>query len=74
MAGANLREKLENGGIVFGTMLGLSRNPRWGRVIGQLKFDYVIIDNEHSAYSRGEVADLIAIINATDTTPIIRVH
>jgi 4-hydroxy-2-oxoheptanedioate aldolase len=73
MAGADLREKLENGGIVFGTMLSLSRNPRWGRIIGQLKFDYVIIDNEHSAYSRGEVADLIAVINATDTTPIIRV-
>ena len=73
MAGADLRKKLENGGIVYGTMLSLSRNPRWARVIGQLKFDYVIIDNEHSAYSRGEVADFIAAISTTGTTPIIRV-
>jgi 4-hydroxy-2-oxoheptanedioate aldolase len=41
--------------------------------IGQLQFDYVIIDNEHSAYSRGEVADFIAAINTTGTTSIIRV-
>lgn len=73
MAGADLRKKLENGGIVYGTMLSLSRNPRWARVIGQLKFDYVIIDNEHSPYSRGEVADFIAAISVTGTTPIIRV-
>ena len=62
MAGIDLRNKLENGGIVYGTMLSLSRNPRWARAIGQLSFDYVIIDNEHSAYSRGEVADFIAAI------------
>lgn len=73
MAGIDLREKLENGGIVYGTMLSLSRNPRWARAIGQLQFDYVIIDNEHSAYSRGEVADFIAAINTTGTTSIIRV-
>lgn len=73
MAGIDLRNKLENGGIVYGTMLSLSRNPRWARAIGQLQFDYVIIDNEHSAYSRGEVADFIAAINTTGTTSIVRV-
>ena len=73
MAGIDLRKKLEDGGTVYGTMLSLSRNPRWARAIGQLQFDYVIIDNEHSAYSRGEVADFIAAINTTGTTSIIRV-
>ena len=73
MAGIDLRNKLEDGGIVYGTMLSLSRNPRWARAIGQLNFDYVIIDNEHSAYSRGEVADFIAAINTTGTTSIIRI-
>ena len=73
MAGIDLRNKLEDGGIVYGTMLSLSRNPRWARAIGQLNFDYVIIDNEHSAYSRGEVADFIAAINTTGTTTIVRV-
>lgn len=73
MAGIDLRNKLEDGGLVYGTMLSLSRNPRWARAIGQLNFDYVIIDNEHSAYSRGEVADFIAAINTTGTTTIVRV-
>ena len=73
MAGIDLRKKLEDGGTVYSTMLSLSRNPRWARAIGQLQFDYVIIDNEHSAYSRGEVADFIAAINTTGTTSIIRI-
>ena len=73
MAGIDLRNKLEDGGIVYGTMLSLSRNPRWARAIGELNFDYVIIDNEHSAYSRGEVADFIAAINTTGTTSIVRI-
>jgi 2-keto-3-deoxy-L-rhamnonate aldolase RhmA len=73
MAGIDLRKKLEDGGTVYGTMLSLSRNPRWARAIGQLQFDYVIIDNEHSAYSRGEVADFISAINTTGTTSIIRI-
>ncbi|MCZ6680382.1 MAG: hypothetical protein O7E52_24390 [Candidatus Poribacteria bacterium] len=37
MAGADLREKLDSGGIVYGTMLSLSRNPRWAGAIGRLK-------------------------------------
>ena len=73
MAGIDLRKKLEDGGTVYGTMLSLSRNPRWARAIGQLQFDYVIIDNEHSAYSRGEVADFVSAINTTGTTSIIRI-
>lgn len=73
MAGADLRKKLQNGDIVYGTMLFVARNPRWARFIAGLNLDYVIIDNEHSAYSRGEVADLIAAFNTTDITPIIRI-
>ena len=73
MAGADLREKLQNGNVVYGTMLFVARNPRWARFIAGLNLDYVIIDNEHAAYSRGEVADLIAALNTTDMTPIVRI-
>ena len=31
MAGIDLRNKLEDGGIVYGTMLSLSRNPPVGK-------------------------------------------
>lgn len=73
MAGTDLRKKLQNGDIVYGTMLFVARNPRWARFIAGLNLDYVIIDNEHAAYSRGEVADLIAALNTTDITPIVRI-
>lgn len=73
MAGADLREKLQNGHVVYGTMLFVARNPRWARFIAGLNLDYVIIDNEHAAYSRGEVADLIAALSVTDMTPIVRI-
>ena len=73
MAGADLREKLQNGDVVYGTMLFVARNPRWARFIAGLNLDYVIIDTEHAAYSRGEVADLIAALNTTEITPIVRI-
>ena len=73
MAGADLREKLQNGDVVYGTMLFVARNPRWARFIAGLNLDYIVIDNEHAAYSRGEVADLIAAFNTTELTPIVRI-
>lgn len=73
MTGEELRQKLNNGQIVYGTMLFLARNPRWARLMAGLKVDYIIIDNEHAAYSRGEVADFIAALDAAGIAPIVRV-
>lgn len=30
MNGYELKQKLQAGGIIYGTMLSTSRNPRWG--------------------------------------------
>ncbi|HEX9924463.1 MAG TPA: aldolase/citrate lyase family protein [Anaerolineae bacterium] len=73
MAGADLREKLRNGDIIYGTMLFIARNPRWAGVLAGLGFDYIIIDTEHAAYSRGEVADVIAALDPTGLTPMVRI-
>lgn len=73
MTGEQLKEVLKNRGVVYGTMLSLCRNPRWARVLGGLKFDYIIVDTEHSPFSRGEVADFVAMLQRVDTVPIVRV-
>ena len=55
--GEQLKQKVGGGGIVYGTMISMGRNPGWGRTVGAFGLDYVIIDTEHAARSRSEVAD-----------------
>jgi 2-keto-3-deoxy-L-rhamnonate aldolase RhmA len=73
MTGEQLKAVLHDGGRVFGTMVSLTRSPRWARVLGRLGFDYVIVDTEHSPFSRGEVADMVAMLERVGVVPIVRV-
>jgi len=73
MNGEELRKTLKNGGVVYGTMVGLCRNPRWASVFAGLNLDYVIVDTEHAAYSRSEVADFSWALSRAGITPIVRV-
>jgi 4-hydroxy-2-oxoheptanedioate aldolase len=73
MTGEQLKAVLRDGGRVYGTMVSLTRNPRWGRVLGRLGFDYVIVDTEHSPFSRGEVADMVTMLERVNIVPIVRV-
>ena len=73
MNGRQLLDKVNGGGIVYGTMLSLSRNPRWVEPISEFGLDYVVIDSEHAARDRGDIADLLAAFDASDLVPIVRV-
>lgn len=73
MTGAELKQVLADGGRVYGTMVTLTRNPRWVKVLGGLGLDYVIVDTEHSPFSRGEVADMVAMLAKVDVVPFVRV-
>src|ERR1051326_6958983 len=73
MTGEQLNAVLRSGVRVYGTMVSLTRNPRWGRVLGRVGFDYVIVDTEHSPFSRGEVADIVAMLERVGVVPIVRV-
>ncbi len=73
MTGDEMRQALANGERVYGTMLALARNPRWARALAYVGLDYVIIDTEHSAFSRGEVADMIAAYDQVGIAPLVRV-
>ena len=73
MTGAELREAMRSGQTVYGTMVTLIRNPRWGAIFGRLGFDYVIIDTEHSPYARHEVGDLAVVLKGAGLVPIVRI-
>ena len=73
MNGEQLRKKTSGGGIVYGTMLSMGRNPRWSQTISAFGLDYVIIDTEHAPRSRAEVADFLAAFTYSGVVPIVRI-
>ena len=73
MNGEQLKQKVNSGGIVYGTMISLGRNPRWSPAFSNFGIDDAILDTEHSARSRSEVADYLAAINYSGVVPIVRV-
>ena len=73
MNGAELKETLKGGGRVYGTMISVSRNPRWIPVLDGVGLDYVIIDTEHNPRSRGELGDFLVMFNTIGVVPIVRI-
>ena len=73
MNGYELKQKVQAGGIVYGTMLSTSRNPRWASAMSDFGLDYVIIDTEHSPRDRTDIADFLAAFNSTGVVPIQRI-
>ena len=73
MNGYELKQKVHSGGIVYGTMLSMSRNPRWTGPMSGFGLDYVIMDSEHSPRGRSEMADFIAAFSFSGVVPIVRI-
>ena len=73
MNGAQLRARLHGDGPVYGTMINVARNLRGAAVLGQLGFDFAIVDTEHSPNNRSESADAAAAYLAAGVCPLIRV-
>ena len=73
MNGAELKERVHGGGIVYGTMISMGRNPRWTSAFANFGIDYVIIDTEHSPRGRMDVADFIAAFTFSGVVPIVRI-
>ena len=73
MNGEELKRIVSSGGIVYGTMLTNSRNPRWAAPISEMGFDYIIIDTEHTPRDRDDVADFLAAMDPSGPVPIVRI-
>jgi len=73
MNGEQLKLKTKQGGVVYGSMISMGRNPRWTSAVADLGLDYVVIDMEHAPRGRAEVADYLVAIQSTDVVPIVRI-
>ena len=73
MNGEQLKQKVNSGGIVYGTMISLGRNPKWSTAYSKFGIDFAILDTEHAARSRSEVADYLAAFSYSGVVPIVRV-
>ncbi len=73
MNGAELKQKVRSGGIVYGTMLSMSRNPRWSNAMSAFGLDYVIVDTEHSPRGRDDIADFLCAFMFSGVVPIVRI-
>ena len=69
----SLRQRLLSGELVVGTMISEVRNPNIAHLLAQAGFDYVIVDNEHGAYSPETVSDIIAGARGAGVAVIVRV-
>lgn len=67
-----MKNKLKNGEIVTGCFLGFYSNEVV-EMLGHAGFDYVVIDNEHGAYSWEQVENLVRSAELTNITPVVRV-
>jgi 4-hydroxy-2-oxoheptanedioate aldolase len=72
MITADLKEKLANGQVVFGTFFKIN-SPSIVEMLGYAGFDFIIIDNEHSNFSFGEIENIIRAGDGVKLHTIIRI-
>lgn len=73
MTGEELKSALSAGERVWGTMLMKSRAAEGSDAVAGLGLDFVIVDNEHSPYSRAETAAWVRTLKKMNIVPFVRV-
>lgn len=73
MNGGEIKATLNGGGAVFGMMLTMTRNMRWGNILAGGGIDFAVVDTEHAQRSRAELTDLMVMLKGAGIAPIIRV-
>jgi 2-keto-3-deoxy-L-rhamnonate aldolase RhmA len=68
----SLKEKLKKGKVVFGITLGIG-SPEVADVLGDIDFDYINFDTQHTSLSVETVQNMMAAMSYSQSTPIMRV-
>ncbi|WP_299742207.1 HpcH/HpaI aldolase/citrate lyase family protein [Rossellomorea sp. y25] len=67
-----VKDKLRSGERVLGSFIGFY-SPNFIEMIGYAGFDFVVIDDEHGAFSSSELENMIRTAESVDLVPIVRV-
>ena len=73
MNAIELKQRLNDGGTVFGCILSAVGNTRWKGAFAGSGLDYVVIDTEHGSRDRTEIQTLCAMFREIDIMPIVRI-
>lgn len=73
MNGERLKADLKNGERVYGTMFVQTRVGHGDHRLREMGLNFVIIDNEHSPYSRAETSAWMRKLASSGIVPIVRV-
>jgi 4-hydroxy-2-oxoheptanedioate aldolase len=68
----DLKRKLQNGRVVYGTCI-TNHAPRWPALIAASNLDFVFLDTEHIPLDRAELSHMCRIYQALGITPIVRI-
>ena len=66
-----LKEKLNKEQLVIGGFLSLNHTSII-EMMGYSHFDFVVIDNEHGAFSEPDISELVKVSKYVGLTPIVR--
>ncbi len=69
---SDIRQRLQNGEQIWGTMSRFVRDPGIANILKNTGFDFMFVDMEHSVYSFETVADIIRTARAYGIAPIVR--
>ena len=68
-----IRETLNSGGLVLGGEVMAFKSPVAAEIYEAAGFDFIMIDNEHSAFDLSETAEIIRVANLCEIAPFVRV-
>ncbi|GED29425.1 aldolase/citrate lyase family protein [Brevibacillus centrosporus] len=67
-----VKEKLKNGEKTVGAFVGIY-SPEMVEMLGHAGFDFLVIDDEHGAFSPRDLENMIRAAECVDLVPIVRV-
>jgi len=67
-----VKEKINNNQVVSGCFIGMY-STYLAEVAGHMGFDFIVIDNEHGAFSWEQVEEMIRAVETTPAVPFVRV-
>lgn len=73
MNGQEFKAAINGGERVYGTMLWGTRVGHGDHRLPEMKFNFVIVDNEHAPFSRAETAAWMRKLSRMGVVPIVRV-
>lgn len=69
----NVKEKLRNGEVCFGTMLRILKSPQAVPMCASEGWDFIVLDTEHNDYDYETLADFCLVSKYVDMSLFVRV-